>query len=101
MLKFTQILPSGNPFDWGWQQMADVVTNIINLLLMLTAGVAIIYLIIGGYKYITAFGNPEGIQQAKNTVLWAILGLILALLAVAIVNYIGTVIESSPSPLPL
>ena len=94
------ILPPGNdPSGWGWGELTATVGNVANLLLALVVGVAIIFIIIGGYKYIFAFGDPEAIQQAKGTITWAILGLILALMAVMIIRYIEVAVpRDAPSP---
>ena len=64
-----------------------LVGSIIQILLTLASIVAVIYIIIGGFKYISSAGNPEGVQQAKSTLLWAIVGLIICLAAVLIVRF--------------
>jgi type IV secretory pathway VirB2 component (pilin) len=88
------ILPDGdNPSHWSWDQLIETIENIAEILLSLVAAIAIIFIIIGGYRYIFAFGDPETAQQAKNTITWAILGLILALMAVMIIKYIEGKIE--------
>ncbi len=81
------ILPS-NPADYDWNSLVEVINNIANILLWLVAAIAIIYILIGGYKYIFSFGNPEAIEHAKNTLVYAIIGLILALSAILIMNFI-------------
>lgn len=81
------ILPS-NPAGYDWNSLVDVINNIATLLLWLVAAIAIIYILIGGYKYIFSFGNPEAIEHAKNTLTYAIIGLILALSAILIMNFI-------------
>ena len=62
--------------------------NIIRILLILASVVAIIYLIIGGYTYVTAGGNADAAGAAKNTVLNALIGLIIIFSAYAIVYWI-------------
>jgi len=85
------ILPNRNDaFNWNFGTLETVVGNIANYALYLSAAIAIIFIIIGGYKYLTSLGNPEAIQQAKNTIVWAIAGLILVLLAFLIIKYIET-----------
>ncbi len=92
-----QILPDASnragAFDWDWDDIGKVLVNIAHYLLMAVGAVAIIFLIIGGYRYITSFGNPEAIQQAKGTITWAIIGLIVALLALLAVMYIRDTIS--------
>jgi len=88
-LGFEAILPSEtHPADWGWETLGQTIGNVVELALILSAGVAIIFIIVGGYQYIFAFGNPEAIEHAKNTIIWAIVGLVLALSAVLIMQYV-------------
>lgn len=61
-------------------------TNIINLLMFVAGAIAVIVIIIGGIRYITSTGDAMRIKQAKDTILYGIVGLIIAILAYAIVN---------------
>jgi hypothetical protein len=45
-------------------------------------------LIVGGLRYITSNGDAQGATSAKNTILYAIIGLIVAILAYAIINFV-------------
>ena len=49
---------------------------------------AFLFLVIGGFRYITAGGNPEGIQKAKNQIQYSLIGLIITATAAAIVNFV-------------
>ena len=60
--------------------------NVINQLIGFTAALAVLFLIVGGYQYLTAVGNDEQIKQAHKTITWSLGGLLLALLAFAIVQ---------------
>ena len=61
---------------------------IINLLLFIIGIVAVIMIIIGGIKYITSNGNSQQVTSAKDTVLYSVIGLVVALMAYAIVNFV-------------
>jgi type IV secretory pathway VirB2 component (pilin) len=87
-LSFNGILPGGDRTNWNWSTLGETIGNIAELALILAAGVAIIFVIIGGYQYIFSFGNPEAIEHAKNTIIWAIVGLVLALSSVLIIQYV-------------
>lgn len=63
-----------------------VLLNITEMILQLVAYMAVAFLIVGGFKYITSTGDANGMANAKKTVLNAIIGLIIALLSVGIVN---------------
>lgn len=50
--------------------------------------IAVLLLIIAGLRYITAQGDPAKITQAKNMIMYTIVGVIIAAMAAAIVNFI-------------
>lgn len=60
----------------------------INLILSLIGGITIIVMIMGGYQYITSSGNQEMANKGKQTILWAGIGLVVILMAAAIINII-------------
>ncbi len=68
--------------------------QITNTILYIVGIVAVIMLIIGGIKYVVSGGDSKKVTDAKNTVLYAIIGLVIAVFAYAIVNF---VISSLPS----
>lgn len=68
------------------------VLNIVNGLLVVAGIAASIYLVMGGVRYITSQGDDGQTEQAKNTILYAMIGLIVIGLSAAVVNFIiGTV----------
>ena len=71
-----------------------VFKNVTNTILYIVGIIAVIMLIVGGIKYITSGGDSKKVTDAKNTVLYAIIGLVICLLAFAIVNFVVTTIPS-------
>lgn len=67
---------------------SGIVTNVINTMIFVTGIVAVVFIIIGGIRYIVSQGDEKSINGAKNTVLYAVIGLIIAILAFAIVNFV-------------
>lgn len=65
-----------------------VVTTAVNYLLFAVGALSVIMLIVGGIRYTVSGGNATAVTAAKNTVLYAIVGLIIALLAYAAINFI-------------
>lgn len=61
---------------------------IINILLYLLGIIAVIMIIVGGIRYTTSAGDASRIKAAKDTITYSVVGLIVALLAFAIVNFI-------------
>lgn len=71
------------------------VLNIVNGLLVVAGIAASIYLVIGGIRYITSQGEEGETEKAKNTILYALIGLIVIGISAALVNFIiGTVAVS-------
>lgn len=68
--------------------MDGVFTRITNTVLYVVGIISVIMLVWGGLRYILSGGDSKKITDAKNTILYAIIGLIIALLAYAIVNFV-------------
>lgn len=66
----------------------SIFKNIVNILLFLVGAVSVIMLIFGGIKYVTSGGAQDQVTSAKNTIMYAIIGIIVALLAFAVVNFV-------------
>lgn len=59
-----------------------------NTLIFIVGAVAVIMLIVGGLQYVLSAGNEKSVGTAKNTILYAIIGIIVAVIAYAIVNFV-------------
>ncbi|MDQ3094112.1 MAG: pilin [bacterium] len=66
----------------------DTIRFVINLFSIVVGVVAVIMIIIGGFKYITSGGDSGNITGAKNTILYAIIGLVIVALAQFIVKFV-------------
>lgn len=64
--------------------------TVTNVLLFLIGAVSVIMLIVGGLRYVLSGGDSTAVTAAKNTILYAVIGIIVALLAYAIVNFVVT-----------
>lgn len=62
--------------------------KVINMLLFIIGIVAVISIIIGGIMYTVSSGDQGKIKTAKDTILYAVVGLVVAILAFAIVNFV-------------
>lgn len=67
-----------------------VINNVINAALVFAGIVALVFIIYGGVQYITSNGDQAKVDNAKKTITWAIVGLILIFLSFFIVNLIST-----------
>jgi TRAP-type C4-dicarboxylate transport system permease small subunit len=70
------------------QKLNNIIHTIINLLSVVVGVVAVIMIIIGGLRYITSGGSDTSVTGAKNTILYAIIGLIIVALAQVMVRFI-------------
>jgi hypothetical protein len=80
-------LTGGNCGDKG-AGVTTVVKGIINILSIIVGIAAVIMIIVGGFKYITSAGDTNGIASAKNTVIYALVGLVIVALAQTIVFFV-------------
>lgn len=66
----------------------SIFTTIVNVLLFIIGAICVIMLIWGGIRYTTSAGNSASVTAAKNTIMYAIIGLVIAFLAFALVNWV-------------
>ena len=65
--------------------------NIANALIMVVGAVSVLMVIVGALKFVVSMGHPKRVENARNTILYAIVGVIVAMCSYAIVNFvIGT-----------
>lgn len=68
--------------------VGDLIQTIVDVLLFVLGAVAVIMIVIGGIRYTISQGDSAAITAAKNTILYAVIGLVVALLAYAIVHFV-------------
>ena len=64
--------------------------TITNVLLFVIGAISVIMLIIGGIRYVVSGGDSSAVTSAKNTILYAVIGIVVAILAYAMVNFVIT-----------
>jgi hypothetical protein len=69
-------------------KLNEIVELVINLFSVIVGVIAVIMIIVGGLKYITSGGDSAGVTSAKNTILYAVVGLIVVALAQFIVRFV-------------
>jgi hypothetical protein len=65
-----------------------LIKKVVNLLLWAIGIVSVIMIIIGGIRYATSNGDSNQVSAAKNTIMYAVIGLVIAIFAYAIVNFV-------------
>jgi hypothetical protein len=68
--------------------MPEVVKSAINILLYVAGVIAVIIIVVGGLRFVTSEGDAQAANKAKNAVIYALTGLVVAVLAYALVNFI-------------
>ena len=66
----------------------ETVQSVISVVVGLVGLVAVVMIILGGFQYTTSAGDTNKVTKAKNTILYGIIGLVIAILAFAIVNFV-------------
>lgn len=80
---------TGNTSD-----LKTLIKTVVNILLFVLGAIAVIMIIIGGVRYTTSNGDSGAIKSAKDTILYAVIGLVVAILAYAIVNFVLSAFKS-------
>ncbi len=68
--------------------LAGIFAVVSNTLIYIVGAVAVIFLIIGGLRYVISNGDPKAVTAAKDTILYAIIGIVVAILSYAAVNFV-------------
>lgn len=74
----------------GTANAGDLITAVIEILLLIAGSLAVVFLVIGGIKYVISRGNEEQAESAKKTMTAAIFGLVIIVMAYAIVYIISS-----------
>jgi hypothetical protein len=83
MLDFSMI---NNPVNF--ESLDEFVIHLVNLAISFSVLIAVVALIIAGFKYILAMGDEEKVEKATKSLIFAIVGLIVVFIAPLIVEYI-------------
>jgi hypothetical protein len=79
---------SGTSSCSGGVNLTNVIRNVINVFSWIIGVVAVIMIMVAGFKYITSGGDSGNITSAKNTIIYAIIGLVVVALSQSIVWFV-------------
>jgi len=87
----------GSPIEEvpGELNIMNLLNTIANWLLTILLIVAAIFIIIAGFLFVTAMGDPEKVKSARNFILWALIGVAVALASKGLVLLIREIVKSS------
>ncbi len=83
---YKKAAPDGVPADLDSED--SIVKKSINLLMYIVGLISVVMMIVGGLKYVTSGGDAAKVGAAKNTIMYSIIGLVVAILSFAIVNFV-------------
>jgi prepilin signal peptidase PulO-like enzyme (type II secretory pathway) len=78
----------------GATSLTDLITRAIQLMLLFAGAIAVVFVIIGGYWYITSAGNEETAEKGQKTLTNAIIGIVIIVLSYAIITVISNLVSS-------
>ena len=70
------------------ERIASVLRSVISLFSLVVGFVSVIMIMVGGFKYVTSSGDSNSISSAKNTIIYALVGLAVVALAQFIVRFV-------------
>ena len=89
--KYLQVNPSDGceiTFEFP-QDITKVLLALFEILLRVAGIVAVVFVVVGGFQYITSSGEPDRAKAARGTIINALVGLVIAAMATVIVNVVA------------
>ncbi len=74
--------------DSATKKVDALIKNIVNIFSLIVGVVSVIMIIVGGFKYITSGGDSGRVSSAKNTIIYAVIGLIIVAFAQILVKFV-------------
>jgi len=84
-----------NPDPAELSKLEDIFAQFLNLAITISGLAAFTMLIVGGFKYLTSAGDPKQVQSATSTITMAVVGLIVAIGAWFLLNFIANFTNTS------
>ena len=92
--QLTQFNCTGTGLNCNDTSINGFIRTVINWLLAIAFGIAVLFLIIGGFWYITSAGNEETAEKGKNAAINAVIGIAIIILSFVIVNVVSKLVGS-------
>ena len=87
----------GGNADTNNANLNDTIHTVINTMLFIVGILAVIMIIYGGIRYVISRGEEKEITGAKNTIMYSIVGLVVAIIAFVIVQWVFTTLNNNSS----
>lgn len=79
--------------------VSNIIKRVINIMSIVVGAVSVLMIIIGGVRYVVSAGDSNGVQGAKNTILYALVGLVVVLFSQIIARFVLSA-ATAPPPTP-
>jgi len=86
--------PTGVPIGGFNAAGGNILAAVRNLLTLIAVIAALIFIILGGIRWTTSAGDPKAVDAARKQITYAIIGLVIALLAFMIVKFLGEFLDT-------
>ena len=78
----------GSGFASPTTSLGSVITKGVNVFAFIIGAISIIMVLVGALRYVISGGNPQSTKEAKDTILYAVIGLVIVILSLAIVTFV-------------
>lgn len=92
-MKYYWLLAQINPADLDIPQgdaNGSTISTVLRMVFAIFGGVSVIIVTLAGLKYIISQGNPQEVAKAKNTIIYALVGLVISISAFSIITFVLT-----------
>ena len=86
--QFTKGLEAARTQEMSTKPIGTTIGEVVNIFLYFVGAVAVIVVIWGGFQYVTSAGDSNKVKTAKSTIMYAVIGVAVALLSYAIVDFV-------------
>ena len=76
----------------GARTFGDLIYEIISIALFVAGAVAVVFVILGGYQYMTSAGNEEAAEKGKQNVINAIIGIVIIIMSYVIITVVANLV---------
>jgi len=86
--QFKSGLDAARTQEMSTKPISTTIGEVVNIFLYFVGAVAVIVVIWGGFQYITSSGDSQKATTAKNTIMYAVIGIVVVVMSYAIVNWV-------------
>jgi hypothetical protein len=72
----------------GKNALYDLIGNVVRLLILIIGIISVIMIVIGGFRYTTSGGDSGETKTARDTIIYAVVGLVIAIMSYSLVNFV-------------